>query len=89
MKNMTIPPHNEIILNGMYSIYKDAITNILPSSRMVFNDQDNTKYALTYSNDAHKFLFSFYAFKYDEIFAIDGKNVLSTYYPGTISSLSQ
>lgn len=78
---MTIPPHNEIILNGMYSIYKDAITNGLPLSRMVFNDQDNSKYSLTYSNDAHKFLFSFYAMKFDEVFAIDGKNVLSTYYP--------
>lgn len=79
---MNIEPKNEIIENKMLSIYREVFNFGLPDYYLSFNDQDNSKYKLTYFGNSDKFTFSFYTKHYDEIFAVDGKNMLKTRFPG-------
>jgi len=78
---MNIEPKNEVIEIKMLSIYREVFKFDLPDYNMTFNDQDNCRYKMEYVQSEDKFYFSFYSKYFDEIFNIDGKNMIATRFP--------
>jgi hypothetical protein len=89
MENMNIPSHNEIILENVYNLYNEAQRNGDSKPFFFFNDQDESKYLLMYDLAKDKFIFSFYAKYYEDIFSIAGKEMLAEFFPGKIPPISE
>jgi hypothetical protein len=83
---MNIDPQNEIISLKMLSIYREVYKYGLPEYNFIFNDQDDCKYKLAYYLEKEQFQFSFYCKHYDEIYNINGAELLQEYYPGISKS---
>ena len=81
---MNIEPRNEIIAMKMLGIYREVYNFGLPSYEITFDDHGDCKYKLSYVLDDDKFLFSFYAKNFDEVFKIDGPGFLKEKYPGIL-----